>query len=111
MKECLELAKGECGLDGYEVRSWTGWHLHVTLSLLALAGVAVVRSRVPVPRRERGERLIRLSIPEVRKLLLRLIWAAVPPAERMLAWSLWRRRHQHRPRECHYRNRGAKPPD
>jgi hypothetical protein len=29
-------AKGEAGLDHYEVRSWVGWHHHMTLSLLAL---------------------------------------------------------------------------
>ena len=56
VEECLELGKGECGLDEYEVRSWTGWHRHVTLSLLALAVVAVIRSRVPTPRREKGAR-------------------------------------------------------
>ena len=46
IEECFEIAKGDCGLDQYEVRSWTGWHRHVTLSLLALAVVAVIRSRV-----------------------------------------------------------------
>ena len=30
-------AKGEVGLDHYEVRRWDGWHRHVTLCLLALA--------------------------------------------------------------------------
>ena len=55
--------------------------------------------------------MIRVSVPEVRKLLLRLVWAAVAPAERVLAWSVWRRRHQHRARECHYNRRGARPPD
>lgn len=54
VEECLELGKGECGLDESEVRSWTGWHRHVTLSLLALAVVAVIRSRVPAPRRKKG---------------------------------------------------------
>jgi SRSO17 transposase len=56
IEECFELAKGECGLDEYEVRSWTGWHRHVTLSLFALAVVAVIRSRVPVSRRKKGAR-------------------------------------------------------
>jgi SRSO17 transposase len=28
--------KGEAGLDHYEVRSYVGWHHHMTLSLLAL---------------------------------------------------------------------------
>jgi SRSO17 transposase len=54
VEECLELAKGECGLDEYEVRSWTGWHRHVTLSLIALAVVAVIRSRLPAGRRKKG---------------------------------------------------------
>jgi 3-methylcrotonyl-CoA carboxylase beta subunit len=40
---CFEAAKGEVGLDQYEVRSWTGWHRHVTLAMLAHAYLAVLR--------------------------------------------------------------------
>ena len=55
IEECFELAKGECGLDEYEVRSWVGWHRHVTLSLFALAVVAAIRARLPnAARREKG---------------------------------------------------------
>jgi SRSO17 transposase len=54
VEECLELAKGDCGLDEYEVRSWVGWHRHVTLSLFALAVVVAIRSRVPAPGRKKG---------------------------------------------------------
>lgn len=43
VEECFERAKGTCGLDEYEVRSWAGWHRHVTLSLWALAVLAAVR--------------------------------------------------------------------
>jgi SRSO17 transposase len=57
IEECFELAKGDCGLDEYEVRSWTGWHRHITLSLFALAVVAVIRSRVAKPTgRKKGAR-------------------------------------------------------
>ncbi|MFO0798996.1 MAG: IS701 family transposase [Gemmataceae bacterium] len=57
IEECFELGKGCCGLDEYECRSWTGWHRHVTLSLLALAVVAVRRSRVIEPAgRKKGAR-------------------------------------------------------
>jgi SRSO17 transposase len=42
----LEQAKQETGLDEYEVRSWVGWHRHVTLSLLAHATLAALRARV-----------------------------------------------------------------
>jgi len=44
VEDCLAEAKGECGLDEYEVRKWEGWHKHVTLTLLAHAYLVVVRS-------------------------------------------------------------------
>jgi SRSO17 transposase len=36
VEELLQAGKGEVGLGHYEVRSWVGWHHHMTLSLLAL---------------------------------------------------------------------------
>jgi SRSO17 transposase len=36
IEQVLQAGKGEVGLDHYEVRSWVGWHHHMTLSLLAL---------------------------------------------------------------------------
>jgi len=36
IEEVLQAGKGEVGLGHYEVRSWVGWHHHMTLSLLAL---------------------------------------------------------------------------
>ncbi len=38
----FEAAKQEVGLADYEVRSWTGWHRHITLALLAHAVLAAV---------------------------------------------------------------------
>ena len=55
IEDLFELAKGDCGLDEYEVRGWVGWHRHVTLSLWALAVVAVIRSRAAEPA-EKGAR-------------------------------------------------------
>jgi SRSO17 transposase len=43
VEACFEAAKGEVGLDQYEVRSWTGWHRHITLAMLAHAYLAVLR--------------------------------------------------------------------
>jgi SRSO17 transposase len=40
----FEAAKGEVGLDHYEVRSWTGWYRHITLAMWALALLAVLRA-------------------------------------------------------------------
>lgn len=36
VEDCFERAKGKVGLDHYELRSWRGWHHHITLCLLAL---------------------------------------------------------------------------
>ncbi len=38
----FEAAKGACGLDEYEVRTWTTWHRHITLVVLAHAVRVVV---------------------------------------------------------------------
>ena len=43
IEECFEEAKGEVGLDQYEVRKWEGWCRHITLAMLAHACLAVVR--------------------------------------------------------------------
>jgi SRSO17 transposase len=43
IEACFEAVKGEVGLDQYEVRSWTGWHRHITLAMLAHAYLTVLR--------------------------------------------------------------------
>jgi SRSO17 transposase len=46
VEEVFEQAKGEVGLAHYEVRSWVGWHHHVTLALLALWFLVLERGRM-----------------------------------------------------------------
>jgi SRSO17 transposase len=43
IEDCLAEAKGEVGLDQYEVRRWNAWHRHATLCLLAHAYLVVTR--------------------------------------------------------------------
>ena len=43
VERCFETAKGAVGLDQYEVRSWRGWHRHITWAMLAHAYLAVLR--------------------------------------------------------------------
>ncbi|MCX5096494.1 hypothetical protein OOK36_48770 [Streptomyces sp. NBC_00365] len=37
IEECFQAAKGQVGLDHYQVRHLTSWHRHITLAMLALA--------------------------------------------------------------------------
>ena len=43
IEECFAEAKGQVGLDQYEVRRWEGWYRHITLAMLAHAYLAVIR--------------------------------------------------------------------
>ena len=45
IEECFEEAKGQVGLDQYEVRRWYGWCPHITLAMLAHAYLAVIRNQ------------------------------------------------------------------
>lgn len=48
--DLFKLAKGQVGLDHYEVRSWHGWHRHITLALLALAALTIGARKKGAPR-------------------------------------------------------------
>jgi SRSO17 transposase len=39
--DMFKLAKGQVGLDHYEVRSWQGWYRHITLALVAFAALTI----------------------------------------------------------------------
>ncbi len=44
VEECFQQAKGQAGLDEYQVRDWRAWHAHITLSMAALAWLVVART-------------------------------------------------------------------
>ena len=82
------------------------------LAMLAHAYLAVVRQQANAcfggkkgGELEWDETLIPLTVPEVRRLLYRLIWRPMPLNKSVLAWSRWRRRHQASARLCHYKRR------
>ncbi|BAI74602.1 transposase (plasmid) [Azospirillum sp. B510] len=107
IESAFEIAKGEVGLDQYEVRSWTGWHRHITLAMLAFAFLTVLRKAAiggedPL---DLAADLLPLTVPEIRRLLHHLVAWTQPDRAAVIAWSLWRRRHQQRARRSHWRRR------
>ena len=52
IEECFEEAKGQVGLDQYEVRRWDGWYRHITLAMLAHAYLSVIKHQAM----EQGEK-------------------------------------------------------
>jgi SRSO17 transposase len=53
VEECFAQAKGEVGLDQYEVRHWRSWYRHITLALLAQAYLSVMRHHAAQADREK----------------------------------------------------------
>ncbi len=49
VEECFAQAKGEVGMDQYEVRTWTAWHRFVTLCMVAHALLVVLRAQAVIP--------------------------------------------------------------
>jgi SRSO17 transposase len=54
IEESLETAKGEVGLDQYEVRRWNSWYRHITLAMLAHAFLTVTRLHAVTTSAEKG---------------------------------------------------------
>jgi SRSO17 transposase len=104
VEESFQAAKGLTGLDQHQVRRWTSWHRWTTLAMLAHAFLAVAtateRDTRPTP-----TGLITLTVNEFRRLFDALLLAAKHTVTRLLRWSAWRRRHQHRARQSHYKQR------
>jgi len=111
VEDSFQVANGQVGLDHYQVRSWTGWHRHTVLAMLALAILTVLvadaRQATPSPRHTDGPELLELTTNEIRHLMNVLI---IKPAQHLihyLSWSNWRRAHQALAGSLHYRRRSA----
>jgi SRSO17 transposase len=101
VEESFQAAKGQVGLDHYQVRTWKGWYRHITLAMLALAFLAALAASQPGT----DEQHVPLTMPEIRRLLAVLILTRHRRIEEILHWSQWRRRHQATARRCHYQRR------
>jgi SRSO17 transposase len=102
IEESFQSAKGLTGLDQHQVRRWKSWYRWTTLAMLAHAFLAVTtadeRDQTPTP-----AGLIPLTVNEFRRLFDTVILASRLTMTSLISWSTWRRRHQARARECHYR--------
>jgi SRSO17 transposase len=102
IEESFQSAKGLVGLDQHQVQRWTSWHRWTTLAMLAHAFLAVAtaieRDHAPAP-----AGMIEITVNEFRHLFDALLLGTKHSIDTLLAWSRWRRRHQARARQCHYR--------
>jgi SRSO17 transposase len=121
VEEGFQAAKGQVGLDHYQVRTWTSWHRFITLAMLALAflmACAAAAAPAATPAADpwhhaRHGGPIPLTGAEIRRLFSGLV---IAPLQAQLAnplraisdlqhWSNWRRHHQGQARRSHYQHR------
>ncbi|MFI0425159.1 hypothetical protein [Spongiactinospora sp. 9N601] len=84
VEESFQAAKGQVGLDHYQVRGWTAWHRHITLAMLALALLAAIAAAQPP---STNDDHIPLTLPEIRRLLAALILTTTRTITDILRWS------------------------
>jgi SRSO17 transposase len=108
IEETFQTGKELTGLDQHQVRTWTSWYRWTTLVMLAHAFLAVAAAHSQATPPPQG--LIPLTRNEIRHLYTKLVLEPARTAIDTLAWSTWRRRHQHRARTSHYQHRSQTPP-
>jgi SRSO17 transposase len=57
IEECFQTAKGQCGLDDYQVRRYDAWHRHITLAMAVHAYLTSLRAQ----QLEKGTRPLELQ--------------------------------------------------
>jgi SRSO17 transposase len=62
IERAFEDAKGIAGLADYEVRSWTGWHHHITMSMLAMLALLMLDLQM-------GKKTDLLTVQDVKEIL------------------------------------------
>ena len=101
VEESFQAGKGLAGLDEHQVRRWTSWRRWTLLAMVAHALLAVIAAREHIER-PAPDGLIALTCNEIRRLFVTFVIVPGRALACPMAWSLWRRRHQHRARTSHY---------
>ena len=94
VEEAFEQAKGEVGLGHYQVHQYGARYRHVRLAIVAHGFLAVTRASVEHltagvggRRGDRAGVLVTLTVPELRRLLVRLVWRPTADSWFTVGWS------------------------
>lgn len=106
VEENFQAAKSHTGLDEHQVRNWNSWHRWTTLAMLAHTFLTILAAAMnDAEPTDDTAGLITITLGEARRLFTTLAPLATTTTARVLAWSKWRRRHQHRAQRAHYQRR------
>ena len=92
IEQTFQEAKSELGLADYEVRTWHGWHRHMTLCILAHTWLTLLSH--PSEKKSHLPRFLSFSLAEWRALGNILFPLPSPTFQQRLRWFWWRRHHR-----------------
>jgi hypothetical protein len=101
VEESFQAGKSLAGLDEHQVRRWTSWRRWTLLAMIAHALLAVIAANEH-PDQPDPTGLVPLTCNEIRRLFTILVIEPGRVIACSLAWSTWRRHHQHTARTSHY---------
>jgi len=88
VETCFEHGKQEIGLGDYQVRSWTGWHHHMTLCILAHFFLVRIQLRLK-------DKAPKLTLPQAILLLKAALAQPKPDATKAIEiLNYYQRRHE-----------------
>ncbi|GAB7039664.1 IS701 family transposase [Catenuloplanes niger JCM 9533] len=106
IEESFQATKTGLGLDQHQHRRWKAWHRWTTLVIAAhafLAAATAISTSSP-------DGLIDITVNELRRLFHALILEPARPAADVIAWSIFRRRHQDAAKISHYARQALTEP-
>lgn len=106
IEESFQAAKTGLGLDQHQHRRWKAWHRWTTLVIAAHAFLAAATTVcTPSP-----DGLIAITVNELRRLFHALVIEPTRRIADVIAWSIYRRKHQNIAKTSHYARQALTEP-
>lgn len=106
IEESFQAAKTGLGLDQHQHRRWQAWHRWTTLVIAAHAFLAAAAATNTTS----SGNLIPITVNELRRLFHALVIEAARRVADVIAWSIFRRRHQATAKTSHYARQALREP-